>query len=320
MIRIAAVGDVHVDKDVVGRYRPACEELPDRADALLIAGDLTRHGTVDEAKCFATEFGGLGVPVVVVLGNHDHQSDRQDEVTRAIEDAGITVLEGSTTVLELHGHRLGIAGTKGFGGGFAGACASNFGEREMKDFVATTERYATGLGEALRSLECKQKQTRKTGDTEIKPRTSYTNKGTRNGNQKEHEGSKAAVKARTPERETWKKQERQPTPRERRRTNGEKQKAPNQPPTQKETHEGRKKAQNKRETNREKKDEGKLREQANNKISAVLGETDKKGAKGKKGDAKPEKKAKSKKGEEAEKAPEGEAAGEKKEKKKKAKK
>jgi Icc-related predicted phosphoesterase len=154
MIRIAAVGDVHVDQDVLGRYRPALEELPDRADALLVAGDLTRHGTVDEANCFATEFGGLGVPVVVVLGNHDHQSDQQDELTKAIEGAGITVLEGSATVLELRGHRLGVAGTKGFGGGFAGACASNFGEREMKDFVATTERYAARLGEVLRSVEC----------------------------------------------------------------------------------------------------------------------------------------------------------------------
>jgi Icc-related predicted phosphoesterase len=154
MIRIAAVGDVHVDKDVVGRYRPACEELPERADALLVAGDLTRHGTVEEAKCFATEFGGLAVPVVVCLGNHDHQSDQQDQVTQVLTDAGITVLEGSATVLELHGHRLGIAGTKGFGGGFAGACASNFGEREMRDCVATTERYANQLGEALGSVRC----------------------------------------------------------------------------------------------------------------------------------------------------------------------
>jgi Icc-related predicted phosphoesterase len=154
MIRIAAVGDVHVDSDVLGRYRPALEQLPDRADALLVAGDLTRHGTLDEAKCFATEFGGLGVPVIVVLGNHDHQSDRADDLTTVIQDAGITVLEGDATVLDVRGHRLGVAGTKGFGGGFAGACASNFGEREMKDFVGTTERYATALGEALRSVEC----------------------------------------------------------------------------------------------------------------------------------------------------------------------
>ena len=154
MIRIAAVGDVHVDKDVVGRYRPALEQLPDRADALLVAGDLTRHGTPEEAECFVTEFGGLAVPVVVVLGNHDHQSDRQQQVTEVLTDAGITVLECSATVLEIRGHKLGIAGAKGFGGGFAGACASNFGEREMKDFVGTTEDIAARLGETLRSVRC----------------------------------------------------------------------------------------------------------------------------------------------------------------------
>jgi Icc-related predicted phosphoesterase len=153
MIRIAAVGDVHVDSDVVGRYRPALEELPGRADVLLIAGDLTRHGTVDEARCFATEFGGLAVPVVVVLGNHDHQSDQQDRVTEVLTGSGITVLEGEATVLELHGHRLGIAGVKGFGGGFAGACASNFGEREMKDFVGTSEAVSARLADALQSVQ-----------------------------------------------------------------------------------------------------------------------------------------------------------------------
>ena len=154
MIRIAAVGDVHVDKDVVGRYRPALEQLPDVADALLVAGDLTRHGTVEEATCFADEFGDLGVPVVLVLGNHDHQSDQEKQVAQTLTDRGFTVLEGTGTVLELHGHRLGIAGVKGFGGGFAGACASNFGEREMKAFVNTTEVISERLGEALRGLEC----------------------------------------------------------------------------------------------------------------------------------------------------------------------
>ena len=153
MIRLAAVGDVHIDKDVLGRFRPALEELPERADVLLVAGDLTRHGTVDEARCFATEFGGLGVPVVVVLGNHDHQSDQQARVTDVLVDSGITVLEGEATVLELHGHRLGIAGVKGFGGGFAGASASNFGEREMKDFVGTTEVVSQRLEKALNSVD-----------------------------------------------------------------------------------------------------------------------------------------------------------------------
>jgi Icc-related predicted phosphoesterase len=154
MIRIAAVGDVHVDKDVLGRYRPALDRLPDVADVLLVAGDLTRHGTVAEARCFATEFGDVGVPVIVVLGNHDHQSDQEDEVAALLTGEGITVLEGTSTVLTVNGHRLGVAGVKGFGGGFAGACASNFGEREMKAFVNTTEASAAQLGAALRGVEC----------------------------------------------------------------------------------------------------------------------------------------------------------------------
>ena len=94
MIRIAAVGDVHLDADVLGRFRPALEELPDCADVLLLAGDLTRHGTEAEARCVAQEFGGLGVPVITVLGNHDHQCDQVPQVVKVLEDAGITVLEG----------------------------------------------------------------------------------------------------------------------------------------------------------------------------------------------------------------------------------
>ncbi|MEV0216612.1 metallophosphoesterase [Micromonospora sp. NPDC050695] len=154
VIRIAAVGDVHLDEDVVGRFRPALEELPECADVLLLAGDLTRHGTEAEARCVAQEFGGLAVPVVTVLGNHDHQCDQVPQVVKVLEDAGITVLEGNGVVLDCAGGRLGIAGVKGFGGGFAGRCASDFGEPEMKAFVRTTNDSADRLGTALRSLDC----------------------------------------------------------------------------------------------------------------------------------------------------------------------
>ncbi|GIF70852.1 metallophosphoesterase family protein [Asanoa siamensis] len=154
MIRIAAVGDVHIDRDVLGRFRPALEELPDKADMLLLAGDLTRHGTEAEAKCVATEFGGLGVPVIAVLGNHDHHCDEVPGVVAALTDAGITVLEGDSTVVDVGGTRLGVAGVKGFGGGFAGRCASEFGEPEMKAFVRTTGTVAERLGAALRDLDC----------------------------------------------------------------------------------------------------------------------------------------------------------------------
>ncbi len=154
MIRVAAVGDVHLDADVVGRYRPALDQLPECADVLLLAGDLTRHGTASEARCVATEFGGLAVPVIAVLGNHDYHSDEVPEVTHILTDAGITVLECASTVVTCNGVRLGVAGVKGFGGGFAGRCATEFGEPETKAFIQTTCRAAECLGEALRGCDC----------------------------------------------------------------------------------------------------------------------------------------------------------------------
>ena len=154
MIRVAAVGDVHVGLDSAGRLAPRLAGLADHADVFLLAGDLTHRGRPEEAKVLAEELRGVEVPTVAVLGNHDYHSDEQDAVTEVLADAGVRVLEGDAVVLEVGGRRVGIAGSKGFGGGFAGACASNFGEREMKDFVGTTEDIAKRLGEALRSVEC----------------------------------------------------------------------------------------------------------------------------------------------------------------------
>jgi Icc-related predicted phosphoesterase len=148
------VGDVHLDHDVTGRFRPALEHVGDKADVLLLAGDLTRHGTGDEARCVAAEFGGLPVPVVAVLGNHDYHSDAQDEVTKILVDSGIVVLERTSMMLDCFGLRLGIAGAKGFGGGFAGRCGSEFGEPEMKSFIRHTRIIAEEFEVALRALDC----------------------------------------------------------------------------------------------------------------------------------------------------------------------
>jgi Icc-related predicted phosphoesterase len=153
VIRIAAVGDVHLDETVRGRLRPALDNVGEHADVLLLAGDLTRHGTIAEARVVADEFGGLPVPVVAVLGNHDYHSDAQDDIAALLGDAGITVLEGDGTVLPVDGQRLGIAGVKGFGGGFAGKCGSSFGEPEMKAFIAHTTEVSDRLGRALKGLD-----------------------------------------------------------------------------------------------------------------------------------------------------------------------
>jgi Icc-related predicted phosphoesterase len=153
MIRVAAVGDVHLAPDVRGRMRPHLAGIEEHADVLLLAGDLTQHGTVFEAEVVADEFADLGVPVVAVLGNHDYQCDRPDEITGLLRASGMTVLEGDGVVLDLPGGLLGIAGTKGFGGGFPGRSASEFGEPEMKAFVRHSRELAEAMGEALRELD-----------------------------------------------------------------------------------------------------------------------------------------------------------------------
>ncbi|MFJ7147304.1 metallophosphoesterase [Streptomyces sp. NPDC100445] len=154
MIRVAAVGDIHMGPESQGTLRPSFETLPECADVLLLAGDLTRHGTPEEAAVVAREIKDLGVPVVAVLGNHDHHDERPEEVTAILRDAGAHVLEGEATVVTgADGARIGVAGTKGFGGGFVGRCAGEFGEPLMKEFVRYSRRCADGLHGALKDLE-----------------------------------------------------------------------------------------------------------------------------------------------------------------------
>ena len=150
-MRIAAVADLHFGPESAGTFRPHLEDIAERADVLLLAGDLTRVGEPSEAEVVADEFRDIGVPVVAVLGNHDFHVERPGAVADTLERAGIRVLEGNTFTLDVGDKRLSIAGVKGFGGGFLGASGSEFGEPEMKDFVRHTRERAERLGEALAS-------------------------------------------------------------------------------------------------------------------------------------------------------------------------
>ncbi len=96
----------------------------------------------------------IPIPVVIILGNHDHHQDKQDDIRHLLEDTGARVLDRESTILDLHGTRVGIAGVKGFGGGFAGSSGSEFGEREMKIFIHASKVAADGLFTQLASLDC----------------------------------------------------------------------------------------------------------------------------------------------------------------------
>lgn len=153
MIRIAAVGDVHFGPDSAGTLRPHLEQLRTEADLLVLAGDLTKIGHAHEAEVLARELEGAETPIVAVLGNHDYHQEQEREIARILTATGVQVLEGDATVVRVNGSRVGIAGLKGFGGGFAGACGTDFGEPEMKAFIRHTKEGADRLGAALDSLE-----------------------------------------------------------------------------------------------------------------------------------------------------------------------
>jgi Icc-related predicted phosphoesterase len=149
VIRVAAVADLHFGADSAGTWAPHLARLDRRADLLLLAGDLTRVGRPEEAAVLAAELRDLTVPVVAVLGNHDVHSDAAGAVVAMLTAVGVTVLECATTCVHVNGQRVGIAGAKGFGGGFAGAHLTAFGEPETKAYanhaVEVAERFAANL-------------------------------------------------------------------------------------------------------------------------------------------------------------------------------
>ena len=154
MIRVAAVGDLHLNASNRGRLAPQLDELPSRADVLLLAGDLTCLGTAAEADVVAEELSVVAsrLPVLAVLGNHDFHADESVAVAGILGRAGVRVLEGDADCVDVDGVRVGVAGTKGFGGGFVGNSASEFGEPEFKAFARHGKDVADRLRDALQSM------------------------------------------------------------------------------------------------------------------------------------------------------------------------
>src|SRR3954471_23618024 len=151
-IRVAAAGDMHAGAADGDRVREAFEQVASEADLIVLAGDLTQHGQVDEVCVVADGCRSLEVPVVAVLGNHDWQSDRPGDIARALAEAGVVVLDRSHTILPVRGASVGIAGVKGFVGGF-GQQWANFGEPLFREAYAETTKDVEGLERGLAAIE-----------------------------------------------------------------------------------------------------------------------------------------------------------------------
>jgi Icc-related predicted phosphoesterase len=150
-IRIAATADVHAGVDDADRIAAAFAKLEDCADLTLIAGDLTQHGEVDEARIVAEACHRLSHPVVAVLGNHDWHSDRAADIVKVLGEAGVIVLDRAHTILPLAGTTIGIVGVKGFVGGFGNGWA-NFGEPIFRAAYSETTQDVEALDTGLRAI------------------------------------------------------------------------------------------------------------------------------------------------------------------------
>lgn len=149
VVRLAAVGDLHVKKSSQGQLQPLLAPVNDRADMLILCGDLTDYGLPEEAGILAKELTAVvRIPILAVLGNHDYESGQHPEVCRILSEAGVKVLDGEAA--EVQG--VGIAGAKGFIGGFGRGTLGAWGEPGVKRFVQEAIDEAMKLESALARL------------------------------------------------------------------------------------------------------------------------------------------------------------------------
>jgi Icc-related predicted phosphoesterase len=152
-VRLAAVGDVHCTRTSAGTLAPLFQEAAAQADVLLLAGDLTDYGLPEEARVLARELSGVKIPIVAVLGNHDCESGKEEEVVQILCEAGVRMLDGDS--VEIDG--VGFAGVKGFGGGFGRRTLEPWGETATKAFVNEAVAEALKLERGLARLRTPQR-------------------------------------------------------------------------------------------------------------------------------------------------------------------
>ncbi len=152
-VRVAAVADLHTTKNSPGAFGAILAEAAQNADVLLLCGDLTDTGLPEEARILARELTSVKIPIVGVLGNHDHESGQAEEVNQILCDAGVIMLNGDG--YQIHG--VGFVGIKGFAGGFGRQVLQSWGEATIKDFVKEAVDEALRLEAGLSRLRTPQR-------------------------------------------------------------------------------------------------------------------------------------------------------------------
>jgi Icc-related predicted phosphoesterase len=148
--RVAAIADLHIGDTDKGKWVDFFTDVSKNADVLAICGDLTDTGDESEAHILVEELKSCSIPVVGVLGNHDHEKSRHKLIRQIVQNhPNVHILDGEAVVAA----GVGFAGVKGFGGGFDNHMLSMFGEGAMKSFVQEAVEEALHLDRALARLD-----------------------------------------------------------------------------------------------------------------------------------------------------------------------
>ena len=148
-LRVAAVGDLHVGEAADKPYRALFETVHEDADVLCLCGDMVNFGKTREVEILIEDLKTCRIPIVGVLGNHEHECGQPEHVTEMLCDAGVKMI-GSGRSYEIDG--VGFAGGKGFVGGFGRYMLSSFGEDSIKTFVQEAIEDANQIETSIRSL------------------------------------------------------------------------------------------------------------------------------------------------------------------------
>lgn len=148
-MKIVAIGDIHCRVETTDLIQKLLGELDHTMDALVLTGDLTDTGLPEEAEVLAQQLLPYDIPIISILGNHDHESGKADQITEVMRKAGVTMLDG--TIYEVG--PVGFVGTKGFCGGFDENLIQPFGEFALKTFIRTSIDETVTLENALTRLQ-----------------------------------------------------------------------------------------------------------------------------------------------------------------------
>ena len=148
-LRVAAVGDLHVGEAADKPFRDLFERVHEDADVLCLCGDLVNFGKTREVEILLEDIRSCKIPMVGVMGNHEHECGQPEHVLGMLCEAGVKMISDGRSY-EIEG--VGFAGGKGFVGGFGRYMLSPFGESSIKNFVQEAVEDANQIETSIRSL------------------------------------------------------------------------------------------------------------------------------------------------------------------------